>query len=272
MLLPRADRPSALDVAIALGLVALTVVEAALGQAGTREPWQLAVALASLGALAWRRVHPVPVAVLLVLSNVLTNPENQFSTLLALVVATYSLGFHARAPQSYVGLGLVVVPFLVAQVVAGPVPSDVAAAGVFLVGPWAVGWASARRALTTAAAMARAEQAEREHRHRADEAVAAERGRIARELHDVVSHSLSVVTIQVQAVRRRLHADQATEADDLASVEAVSREALAEMRRLLGVLREMAGSTGDAPADLAPQPGLGDLPRLVQRSAHPAPK
>ena len=61
---------------------------------------------------------------------------------------------------------------------------------------------------------------------------AAERTRIARELHDIVSHSISVVTIQTQAVRRRLGPEHQREADDLAAVEATAREALAEMRRL----------------------------------------
>ena len=66
---------------------------------------------------------------------------------------------------------------------------------------------------------------------------AEERTRIARELHDIVSHSISVVTIQTQAVRRRLGPEHAQEAADLAAVEATAREALAEMRRLFGVLR-----------------------------------
>jgi signal transduction histidine kinase len=88
-----------------------------------------------------------------------------------------------------------------------------------------------------------------------------ERTRIARELHDIVSHSISVVTIQTQAVRRRLGPDHQAEADDLAEVEATAREALAEMRRLFGVLR----ADGEA-ASLAPQPGLAELPRLVAQA------
>jgi signal transduction histidine kinase len=87
-----------------------------------------------------------------------------------------------------------------------------------------------------------------------------ERTRIARELHDIVSHSISVVTIQTQAVRRRLGPDHAKEAEDLAAVEATAREALAEMRRLFGVLR----SDGES-ASLTPQPGLHELDRLVEQ-------
>ena len=85
-----------------------------------------------------------------------------------------------------------------------------------------------------------------------------ERTRIARELHDIVSHSISVVAIQTQAVRRRLRPEQEREATDLAAVEATARQALAEMRRLFGVLR----ADGES-ASLAPQPGLAELVRLV---------
>ena len=87
---------------------------------------------------------------------------------------------------------------------------------------------------------------------------AAERTRIARELHDIVSHSLSVVTIQLQTIRRRLGPEHEAEAADLAQVEATARQALQEMRRLFGVLR----AEGERP-ELAPQPGLSQLEALV---------
>ncbi len=77
-----------------------------------------------------------------------------------------------------------------------------------------------------------------------------------------MSHSISVVTIQTQAVRRRLGPDHAREAEDLAAVEATAREALAEMRRLFGVLR----ADGES-ASLAPQPGLSELGRLVEQAS-----
>src|SRR3712207_4241380 len=143
----------------------------------------------------------------------------------------------------------------------GAVPSDVAAAVVFLVGPWAVGRQTRLRADQAEAAELRAAQLERETELQAALVAAAERTRIARELHDVVSHSISVVTIQVQAVRRRLGAGHEAEAADLAQVEATARQALAEMRRLLGVLR----ADGEQPA-LEPQPGLTQLDALVDRA------
>ena len=103
-----------------------------------------------------------------------------------------------------------------------------------------------------------AEQAELEREEQARLAVAEERARIARELHDVVGHSVSVMTVQAAAVRRLLEADQDKEREALLVVEQTGREALAEMRRMVGVLRRPE----EAPA-LAPQPSLEHLEQLL---------
>ena len=95
----------------------------------------------------------------------------------------------------------------------------------------------------------------------ASRAVAEERNRIARELHDVVGHSVSVMTVQAAAVRRRLRDDQEVEREALETVEDVGREAMAEMRRLVGVLRESDGQG----ASLEPSPGLGQVDRLAEQ-------
>ena len=134
---------------------------------------------------------------------------------------------------------------------------------VFLVGPWAVGAQSRQRADRAEAAETRAAQLEREQELQAALVAADERTRIARELHDIVSHSISVVTIQVQAVRRRLGPEHAAEAADLAQVEATARQALNEMRRLFGVLR----AEGEQAA-LEPQPGLDP----ARRPGRPGPR
>jgi signal transduction histidine kinase len=94
----------------------------------------------------------------------------------------------------------------------------------------------------------------------ASRAVAEERNRIARELHDVIGHSVSVMTVQASAVRRRLTPDQVVEREALETVEGVGREALAEMRRMVGVLRQ----EGDR-ADLEPPPGLDQVERLADQ-------
>ena len=84
----------------------------------------------------------------------------------------------------------------------------------------------------------RAAQLEQEQAEAARQAVIDERQRIARELHDIIAHSVSVMTVQAGAVRRRLTPEQTRERDSLVAVERTGREALAEMRRLVGLLHE----------------------------------
>jgi signal transduction histidine kinase len=123
---------------------------------------------------------------------------------------------------------------------------------------WLVGFALRQRTQQTRAAEERARIAELEREAAARVAVAEERGRIARELHDVVAHAVSVIVLQVGAVRHRLPEDAATEREALRNVEEAGRTALAEMRRLLAAMRD-----DEDAAELAPSPGLDDLDRLV---------
>ncbi|WP_084040375.1 sensor histidine kinase [Demequina sp. NBRC 110053] len=260
----RSLRPPTIDIAIAAVFIALTVAEA-LSASDDREGWRLGVALIGVAALAWRRKAPLAAAAVLVLADLASNPEGRFSTILALVVASYSVGFEAPAPRRYWGLALMVVPFTTVAVTRSAFEfSDLAASVVFLAGPWLVGVGTAARAERSAEAIALADRLEREQAAREADAVAEERARIARELHDVVAHSLTVVTIQLQAVRRRLGEDHVAEARDLSAAESVTREAMGEMRRLLGVLR------GGGDAELEPQPGTAELARLVERASSAA--
>jgi signal transduction histidine kinase len=126
---------------------------------------------------------------------------------------------------------------------------------------WVIGFAVGEKYREVDEAKERAALAEREREERARRAVADERARIARELHDVVGHSVSVMTVQASAVRRLLEQDQERVSEALQVVEQTGREALAEMRRMVGVLRHAE----EAPA-LAPQPSLGEIERLVQHA------
>ena len=103
---------------------------------------------------------------------------------------------------------------------------------------------------------ARGPEAEREAEAR--RTIAVERARIAHELHDVVAHNVSVMTVQAAGVRRLLREDQEREREALLTIEQTGRQALAEMRRLLALLREPTEQ-----ADLAPQPGLSRLDTLI---------
>jgi len=124
---------------------------------------------------------------------------------------------------------------------------------------WLAGWTLRRRRERWAELRARAERLEREREEEARRAVTEERLRIARELHDVIAHSMSVIAVQ-SAVGNHVIDTQPGEARQaLAAIEATSRSALTEMRRLLGVLRQ----EGEPRGSLAPAPGLADLASLV---------
>ena len=247
----RAPPPPVVDLLLAAFFVAMTVAEQVTSP-DPRTPWQLLLALVAMAALAVRRQLPIGVAVLVVLSNLLTNPQGDFSILLSVVLVSFSVGFETDPPRSGWGLAVVLVPFLAVQLPGGVVPSDLAAGGGL---HRRARGASARRPVSAPSAPPRRWRApscsQRDQQEAAARAVAEERTRIARELHDVVSHSISVVTIQTQAVRRRLDPSQEREIEDLERIEATARDAMAEMRRLFGVLR-----TSGERVDLAPAPGL----------------
>jgi len=125
---------------------------------------------------------------------------------------------------------------------------------------WLVGYALRERTERTEIAEERAAQAVRDQETAARIAVAEERGRIARELHDVVAHAVSVMVLQVGAVRHRMPVSDAEDREALRKVEAVGRTALAEMRRLLGAMRR-----DDEHPELVPHPGLGELDQLLDQ-------
>jgi signal transduction histidine kinase len=140
-------------------------------------------------------------------------------------------------------------------------PGDIVFSSILFGIVWVVGFALGQKFEEVDKAKERALRAEREREERAVAAVAEERARIARELHDVVGHSVSVMTVQASGVRRLLKPDQEREREALLIVERTGREALAEMRRMVGVLRRPE----EGPA-LAPQPTLDHLDRLVDQA------
>ena len=178
---------------------------------------------------------------------------------LAGMVAAFMLGNLRDAVHARVGL-LVVVGS--AAIIVYNLPDH--SAGVFVFIPllfaiaWIAGYALRTRVEQAEAAEVRAAQAERERELAARIAVAEERARIARELHDVVAHAVSVMVLRTGAVRHGLPADRADDREALRDVERVGRTALAEMRRLLGAMRN-----GTDELELTPQPGLGNLAPLL---------
>jgi signal transduction histidine kinase len=178
------------------------------------------------------------------------------------LVASFLLGSVPNATQSRIGLLVVLCG---AATVAYNASHDASGNYVFLPAvfatPWVAGLAFQQRGARIEAAELRAARLVRDREAATRAAIADERTRIARELHDVLGHSVSVMTIQASAVRRVLAPEQTKERDALMAVEQTGREALAEMRRLVGILR-----LEEEPPGLAPQPGLGQVPKLVEQA------
>ena len=176
------------------------------------------------------------------------------------MAASFLLGSQRAAVQAQTGLAVAVG---CAAVVVYDKPAHTVSELVFI--PllfgicWLAGFAVRERAEQAQAAEARAAQAERERDAATRIAVAEERTRIARELHDIVAHAVSVMVLQVGAVRHKLPDALAEDRDALTSVEQAGRTALAEMRRLLAAMRR----DGDD-VDLMPQPGLDGLGSLLE--------
>ena len=169
------------------------------------------------------------------------------------MAAAFLLGNLADARQGRVGLAVVLGA---AAIVVFNDPRH--AAGEFVFVPvlfalaWLAGFALRERAAQAEAAEERAARAEREREENARRAVFEERVRIARELHDVVAHHVSMMGVQAGAARVVLDRDRDKAKEALSAIESSSRQAVAELHRLLGFLRQ----AGDRD-DLAPQPGLG---------------
>jgi len=138
-------------------------------------------------------------------------------------------------------------------------PGDFIFTPVLFAIAWLAGFALRERAAQAEAAEERATHAEREREAAARIAVAEERARIARELHDIVAHAVSVMVLQVGAVRHKLPETLPNDKDALKAVEQAGRTALAEMRRLLGAMRPDGEDL-----ELAPQPGLDTLASLLE--------
>lgn len=132
----------------------------------------------------------------------------------------------------------------------------------FLIGAAAAGVLIRNRERIFVDTERRAAAAEADRLAEAERAVAKERSRIAREMHDVVAHAMSVVAVQAAAGREIVHANPDRAAEVFARIEAVGRESLTELRRMLGVLRE----TGHDHASLSPQPGVADIAGAVAQS------
>jgi signal transduction histidine kinase len=252
---------------IGVGLAGVVVGQGRTG-GPTGPAWFDAIAIvAILSPLFARRRFPFGAPVAVGAAVVLTTFVDArltpfaFVTFLAGCAAVLLMGLLRDRTQAVAGLALAVgVDALVEyKDPKGNLGAFIATSVIFAI-VWTIAYALGRKFQEADEAKERASRAEREREQRAQAAVTEERARIARELHDVVGHSVSVMTVQASAVRRLLRPEQQRERESLLIVEQTGREALAEMRRMVGVLRRPE----EAPA-LAPQPSLEHLDKLVEQ-------
>jgi signal transduction histidine kinase len=214
------------------------------------------IALAWSVPFAFRNRHPfaVPVivaAALVLLSFVVGHDAMKLATpFFAALLAAVSFGQLRARRLAYAGLAVIAGAAAIVDFSAGGL-SDFVWTTVVLTLAWGTGRLLGARAEQARVLRARVAAAERE------------RTQITRELHDLVAHAVSSMVVQTSAVRRLLRDDQSREREALLTVEQTGRDALAEMRRMVGVMR-----TADAPqasASLAPQPGLRHLESLIEQ-------
>ncbi len=261
------------DALIALALVGQAILDLAINPSNYRGPdWANVVFILAVAAVTlWRRRAPLPTLLAIVVLGIawaeaFYAPDVQapVELWLAALIALYSLAAHAPGPKALAGAALAIGSWVavidVPGLLAGRSFGQIASAWPVYPIAWLVGWAVRRKRLETAALEDRARRLEREREELARIAVAEERARIARELHDVIAHEVSVIVLQAVGALGVLEQRPELARDPLLKIEKTSRDALAEMRRLLGILRE------DKPEGaLAPHPGIADLEALAER-------
>ncbi len=264
------------DLLPALAVAAVAAVDVAQWT-GSRQPTDaqrlsyLVVSVLGLTGLLLRR--RAPLAVLVVLAVLFKawglvffpgDVQIPFSPVLIILVLGYNTGAHTRGRRALVGA--VVLAVFVASgiwvVVQGRqrLGDTQLPFGVVMTVAWLIGKGMQRYRDLTASLRAQALQLEQERDERARLAVALERARIARELHDVIAHSVSVMVVQAAAERKVLGQDRRQTVEVLEMIERTGRQALVELRRMLGVLRKT-----EERLLLAPQPGLDDLDNLLEK-------
>ena len=249
----------AADAVLAMALAGVVVQEILTSDVDGPVAALIPLALAMTLPLAWRRAHPLPaVAVAMsafVVLGVLEGTQEPQTPLVALLIAVYSLGVHAETRPAVAGLLIAILAWLVKEA------GDLIVMGPLFTGAWLTGRVvrarehDARRLRELATAL------ERERVEEARIAVAEERARMARELHDVVAHAMSVIVLQAGAERVNLAPESESTDAALRSIERTGREALAEMRRLVGMLRE----DGEE-AVLVPRPSLAHVDVLLEQT------
>ena len=220
----------------------------------------LILILVGSGSLYWRRRQPVRVHGIVVIISLLGMVLPAMNGLItALVVSLYSLGrYSENARMSLLGLGAALILVALGEF-NNPGTGAEGLITVFLAFLiWYVGKRVRVRGEYLRLLQERAAYFEREQAAEAEKAVVEERTRIARELHDIVAHQVSLMTVQAGAAKMVAADNPSAALQAMEAIEKAGRQALSELRHLVGVLRP-----GNASNDLGPQPGQADIPALV---------
>jgi signal transduction histidine kinase len=264
--------PTLADTLLALLLTGVSLVPLWLGTEGNEHnppsPWAIVLVLLINLPLALRRRHPLAIAAVVggagAIYGIAPYPDLVTPIAPGALVGFYTtMSLCSRRTATLVGLGvcaIALVTMLLPATNADPV--DFTFAALLFGMAWALGASSRTRRAYTAELEERAVRLERERELEARRAVDEERARIARELHDVIAHHVSMMVVQAEAGPVVVENDPGMAARAFDSIGTIGREAMAEMRRLLGVLR--GDGDRDAPS-FAPQPGLEQLPALVEQ-------
>ncbi len=263
---PAARRVVLVDAAFAAALTCVALTEFFVSFPAHDRSWAAALLLVvENGVLVGRRSHPVVVWAIAgaAVSAYGVGPYSDPWLHSGAMVALYSVAAHSTRPTSRrVGAATAVIIFGVPLADGGNADVvDWSATFVTAAAAWLLGENVRTQRAYAAEMAARAEDAERRRDDEARRAVAEERLRLARELHDVTAHHVSVMAVQAEAGQALLPADPERAAETLARIAGSAREALGDLRRLLGVLRD-DGDEGDG--GRSPQPGLAGLPGLVE--------
>ena len=222
------------------------------------------VAVVITGAVAWRRRAPLWAAAVVAVAYAVQELaagylDGAISVNVAIVIALYSVAAYEEVPRAVIGGALILAAaWLGVAQHSDSTVGDYVFSGAVLGATWAFGATMRSRRRQAAQLENRASVLERERDEKARRAAEEERARIARELHDVVAHSVGVIVVQAGAERMALGAESERTREVLGAIERTGRDALAEMRRLLGMLRK-----DNAELALAPQPSLGRIDALV---------
>jgi signal transduction histidine kinase len=222
------------------------------------------VLLLTVAPLALRHVAPSLVLIVVVLATVLSSAGNEVLVVqvLAGALASYTVGDRAtdRLRSALVVLGVASLA-TVGAIMSGAEPLNALVMPfVVLVPAWLLGDVVRSRRIEAQRREAEARRVQYDLEVELRAAAAEERRRVARELHDIVAHTVSVMVVQAVAARKVVEQSPDKAEGALAAVEATGREAMAELRKFLGAL-----GGDDEPAGVAPQPGIGELAALVER-------